>query len=118
LRNCLKYQLYLGDERKEFYEELKEKILNLGDNIEVRPRKHYIGFIANTNFVDIHLKKSKIKLWINLNKGELDDPKNIIRDVSNIGHWGNGDYEISIRPGFDLDYLMMLIRQSYNKHSS
>jgi predicted transport protein len=102
----------------ETYEELKERILNLGDNIEIRPRKHYIGFIANTNFVDIHPQKSQIKIWINLTKGELDDPKNLARDVSKIGHWGNGDYEIIIKPNSDLDYLMTLIKQSYKKHSS
>lgn len=102
----------------ETYEELKERILNLGDNIEIHPRKYYIGFIANTNFVDVHLKKSKIKIWINLNKGELNDPKGIARDVSNIGHWGNGDYEISIKPDFDLDYILTLIKQAYKKHSS
>ncbi len=35
-------------------------------------------------------------MWINLSKGELDDPKGITRDVSETGHWGNGDYEIQI----------------------
>lgn len=106
------------EEIVELYNDLKRRILELGDNIEIRPRKRYIGFIANTNFVDVHLKKSKIKLWINLKKGELDDPKKIARDVSEIGHWGNGDYEISLDPNTDLDYIMMLIKQSYQKHSS
>jgi len=102
----------------ETYEELKSRILNLGENIEIRPRKHYIGFIANTNFTDIHLKKSKLKIWINLTTGELDDPKRMARDVSKVGHWGNGDYEISLKPSADLDYLMILIKQSYKKHTS
>ena len=101
----------------ETYEELKNSILALGDNIEIRPRKDYIGFIANTNFVDIHPKKSKISLWINLKIGELDDPKKIARDMSNIGHHGNGDYEISLEPGENFDYIIPLIRQAYNKHS-
>ena len=56
--------------------------------------------------MDIHLQKSQIKVWINLTKGELEDPKNLARDVSKIGHWGNGDYEIIIKPNSDLDYLM------------
>lgn len=103
---------------KETYEELKSRILNLGENIELRPRKHYIGFITNTNFTDIHLKKSKLKIWINLAKGELADPKSMARDVSKIGHWGNGDYEISLKPTSDLDYLMTLITQSYERHTS
>ena len=99
------------------YEELKNRILNIGDNIEIRPRKDYIGFIANTNFVDIHPKKSKITIWINLKKGELDDPKKLARDMSTIGHHGNGDYEISFNPEDDIDYMMVLVKQSYKKHS-
>ena len=47
--------------------------------------------------------------------GELDDPKNITKDVSNQGHWGNGDYEIRLYPDTDLDYVMFLINQSYKK---
>ncbi|GIX40486.1 MAG: hypothetical protein KatS3mg129_0219 [Leptospiraceae bacterium] len=108
----------IQDDIKETYEKLKERILNIGDNIEIRPRKNYIGFIANTNFVDVHPQKSQIKIWINLVKGELQDPQNLARDVSKIGHWGNGDYEVIIKPDSDLDYLMTLIKQSYKKHSS
>jgi len=103
---------------KEVYSELKEKILDLGENIEIRPRKNYIGFITSTNFVDIHLQKSQIKLWINLSKGELEDTKKMTRDVSNVGHWGNGDYEITLKGGEDINYLIILIEQSYKKHSS
>jgi len=108
----------IPDYIKEIYEELKERILNMGNDIEIRPRKYYIGFIANTNFVDIHPQKSQIKMYINLTKGKLDDPKKMARDVSNIGHWGNGDYEIIIKPKSDLDYVMTLVKQSYKKHSS
>lgn len=52
----------MPDHIKEIYDDLKERILNFGDNIEIRPRKRYIGFIANTNFIDIHLMKSNLKL--------------------------------------------------------
>jgi len=105
------------DKLKEIYDELKERIMNLGENIEIRPRKNYVGFIANTNFVDVHLQQSQIKLWINLAKGELNDSQKIARDVSNVGHWGNGDYEIALKGGEDINYLMILIEQSYKKHS-
>jgi predicted transport protein len=102
----------------ETYAALKDRVLNLGENIQVRPRKHYVGFIANTNFTDIHLMKSKLKLWINLNAGELDDPQHMARDVSQIGHWGNGDYEVNLKLGTELDYLMTLIMQAYTKHTN
>jgi len=104
------------EEIREFYEDVKTRILNIGDGIEVRPKKYYIGFIAATNFVDVHVQKGQIKLWLNMNKGELDDPRKMARDVSNVGHWGNGQYEIPLKIGDDLDYLMTLIKQSHAKN--
>lgn len=100
---------------EELYEVLKNRILNFGEDITIKPRKHYIGFKKDSNFVDIHLQKSQIKLWLNLEYGSLEDPREIARDMSDIGHWGNGDYEIKIGPDDDLDYLMTLIKQSYKK---
>jgi predicted transport protein len=107
----------LPNETIELYEALKERVLSLGDNIEVRPRKLYIGFVAGTNFVDVHPQRMQLKLWINLSKGELDDPQNVARDVSEVGHWGNGDYQVLVESSETLDYLMTLIKQSYTKHS-
>lgn len=107
----------LPSEIVELYQELKDRVHGLGENIEVRPRKKYVGFVASSNFVDVHPQKSQLKLWINMMKGELDDPKKVARDVSSIGHWGNGDYEVIVKSADDLYYLMSLIKQSYAKHS-
>lgn len=106
-----------SDDFKELYDELKERIYNLGDTVEIKPYKIYIAFKSNSNFADVHFQKNQIKIWLNLRKGTLDDPKEITRDVSNVGHYGNGDYEISVKPGDDLDYLMTLISQSYKINS-
>lgn len=103
----------ISDDVKELYEELKNRIYNIGENIEIKPAKLYIAFKSNTNFADIHLQKNQIKIWLNLRQGTLEDPRNVTRDVSNVGHWGNGDYELLLRVDDDLEYLMTLIRQSY-----
>jgi predicted transport protein len=58
-----------------------------------------------------------VKIFVNLPLGVLDDPKKLARDVSKIGHWGNGDYEISIDSNTDIDYLMFIIKQSIQYHS-
>ncbi|MGI6465045.1 MAG: DUF5655 domain-containing protein [Methanobacterium sp.] len=106
-----------SDDVRELYDELKERIYNLGDTVEIKPYKIYIAFKSNTNFADIGIQKNQIKIWLNLRNGTLDDPKEITRDVSNVGHYGNGDYEISVKPSDDLDYLMTLISQSYKINS-
>jgi predicted transport protein len=103
------------EEIKELYEKMKSAILNL-DNLEVKPKKFYIAFASSNNVVDIHIQKNGLKIWINLRKGELEDPKEITRDVSAVGHWGNGDYEIQIKTDEDLEYIMSLVKQSIKKN--
>jgi len=60
------------------------------------------------------VQKNQIKIWLNIDKGKLSDSKEIVRDVSKIGHHGNGDYEITINSDSDIEYVVSLIRQSYN----
>lgn len=97
----------------ELYEMLKNKILTNYDDINVKIRKYYIAFISKTNFVDIRISKKDIKIWLNLPKGKLNDPQNIARDVSAIGHWGNGDYELILKNDDNIEYIMYLIKQAY-----
>ena len=97
----------------ELFETYKNAILNLADDIGIRPKKMEIGFTHNDRiFTDVTVWKSKLKLWINLKHGQLDDPKGIARDVSNIGHWGNGDYEVQVKDDALLEYVMSLIKQA------
>jgi predicted transport protein len=101
------------DETNELYNKLKSYILNIADDIQVRPTKLYIGFISTSNFCDVAIQRRSIKIWINLNFGELDDHKKLARDVSGIGHHGNGDYEIQISDDQDLEYIVSLIKSGY-----
>ena len=107
---------HCSEEIKSLYDELKSQILSIDENIEVIPKKKYIAFKADRNFVDILPQKSKIKFWLNLSKGQLKDIDSIARDVSNVGHWGNGDYEVSFSNSEELPVLLSLIKQSYEKN--
>lgn len=104
-----------SEEIQELYEKIKNAVLDL-DGLELKPKKLYIAFVASTNIIDVNIQRNQIKIWINMLKGELDDPKKICRDVSSIGHWGNGDYEIAIKTDEDLEYIMSLVKQSLRKN--
>lgn len=101
-----------SDEIIELYETYRNAITNLTDDIEIEPKKLYIAFKKNKNIADIVILKKGLKLFINLSKGNLNDPKKLMRDVSNTGHWGNGDYELIVKNTDDLEYLMSLIKQA------
>ncbi|MCH5148395.1 MAG: hypothetical protein J1G05_03400 [Clostridiales bacterium] len=101
---------------RELYSDLKDKIMEFGD-LNIEPKKKYIAFKYNTdNICDVEFFKSLIKVFINIKSGIINDPLKKVRDVSNIGHHGNGDYSFDLISRDDLDYLVSLIKQSYNLH--
>lgn len=96
----------------ELYEKLKSRVLEWGD-INIEPKKFYIAFKGSKNIFDVVVQKTQLKIFINLRKGELRDTEGFMRDCSNVGHWGNGDYEVVITDDSKLEYLLSLIKQSW-----
>lgn len=103
--------LKVSDNIKNVYEEFKTRILEL-DDIDVEAKKLYIAFKGSRNIIDVEFNKNKIKIYINMKKGTLNDPLNITKDISSIGHWGNGDYCIIIDKKDDIDNIIPLVKQS------
>lgn len=102
---------------RELYEILKERLFNFGDNITLNPRKYFVGFKVDGNtFCDVVFLGKSLKIYLNLKSDELEDLRKISRDVSNVGHWGNGAYEIKLSTDENIDYIMSLIKQSYDKN--
>jgi predicted transport protein len=96
------------------YEKIKKFIVSLDDTIEIKCKKYEIGFVYNERvMIDIHLQKKSLKIWLNTKMGTLNKSNNLIRDVSEIGHWGNGDYEIHINNSDEIEYIYDIIKQLY-----
>lgn len=80
--------------------------------------EQYIAFKGTkTNICDLELFKSNIRVLINLNIGQIEDPFKIAKamkydDGSKIGHHGNGDYQVTMENEDNIDKLMFLIKQS------
>ena len=101
------------DETAELYERFKEAILNLTDDIEVKPLKFWVSFKKDGhNIASIEVQQRNLKLFINVKSGKLDDPKRLARDVATIGHFGSGDYEIKVADDRNLEYIMSLVKQA------
>lgn len=104
-------------ETRELYEQVKERLIALEDNITTQPKKQTIGFKVDNNiFCDLVLQGKGLKIYLNLKSGDLQDQKQIARDVSNVGHWGNGSYEIKLSDLEDIDYIISLLKQSLRKN--
>ena len=58
------------DQTSELYEKFKSAILNLTDDIEIKPLKLYIAFKKSKNITDIVILKHSLKISINLKTGQ------------------------------------------------
>lgn len=97
------------------YQKLHEAILQVEPKAKVEYKKLYIAYKLKTNFVDIVVQKSRLRLSINLDFDEVYDPSSICRDVTDLGRWGNGDVEIGFESLSMLDSVIEIIKQAIEK---
>ena len=102
---------------KELFELLRKKVVNIDSAVREEVLKLYIAYKADTNFVDVVPQKSKLRLALNMDIDEIYDPNNLCIDVKNKGRWGNGSVEVHLNCKDQLDDVMNLIKQSYEKNS-
>jgi predicted transport protein len=107
--------LATGGPVRELFDEFHDRCLALGRDVVMQPLKYYIAFKAATNFVDVIPQAKRLQLTINMEYAELDDPQGTAEDVTGLGLWGNGDIRVSLESVDQLDYVMTLVRQSYEK---
>lgn len=103
---------YKIEKINDIYDKLKEEILDLGD-IDIDVKKVYIAFKGRINIADVEFFKNHITVFVNVKKGNLEDPLNILSDISNIGHHGNGDYCLDLYKTDDIDKIIPFIKKSY-----
>jgi uncharacterized protein with ParB-like and HNH nuclease domain/predicted transport protein len=106
---------HLKGEMFELYQALKKRILNIDSSVKEEFKKLYIAFKSSTNFVDIIPQKVRLLLELNIDFQDIIDPKGLCRDVSGLGRWGNGDVEVIISKIDELDDVMELIQQAFDK---
>ena len=71
-------------------------------------------FKSSTNFVDIIPQASGLKMSLNIDITEIEDPQNKCVDVSNLGRWGNGDVDYKLEDKSQIEYALFLIEQAFD----
>ncbi|WP_299546686.1 DUF262 and DUF1524 domain-containing protein [uncultured Helicobacter sp.] len=106
---------HFSKDTREIFDILRKGILAFDENITENFTKQYIAYKLNTNFVDVVVLKSELKLYLNIDIFTLQDEKKIARDVTNVGTWGNGDVEIKLSSKSEIPYCLGLIRQALER---
>ena len=100
---------------RELARELAEFLLSLDPSMEEIPKKLYIAYKISQNIACMELKKERVLLWVKLDPKRVERPRRIARDVTNIGHYGTGDLELSVRTSDDLETVKPVLEQAYQR---
>ncbi len=104
-----------GSHSRELFDILSKEIKALDERITEKFNQEYISYMFDKNFVDIVPLKNGLKLYWNMPFNELQDEKNLARDMTNKGHLGNGDIEVKLETKEDIPYCLGLIKQALEK---
>lgn len=97
------------------FDAFRKEVLALDPVVTEEFLKLYVAYKAETNFVDVVPQASKLRLSLNIDFNDINDPRHLCKDVSNLGRWGNGDVEVGLTTIQELPYVIGLVRQAFEK---
>lgn len=86
-----------------------------GDDVQGKPTKLYFAYKKLRNFATVvpGVGKDELYLYLHLQPSTVDLDDRLMRDVTNIGHWGTGNLEITLKTEAELEQVKPLIQRAY-----
>lgn len=105
------------DELKNLYSDAESFMMGLGDDVAQKILLYYVAFRRIKNFacVDVKARDAKLVLYLKIEPNGENLINGFTRDVRDIGHYGTGDLEVTLKSHDDLERAKPLIRQSYEE---
>jgi len=99
----------------DLFEQVDEFVRSLGAGVSRRVRKQYVGYFrGKRSFCTIELQRQRAIVYLNLDPTKTK-PWNdhSMRDVREIGHFGMGDTEFSLRESSQLSEVKELVKRAF-----
>ena len=103
------------DSMRQLAVSINDFIAGLDPAIEVAPKKFYVAYKTSQNIVCMEVKQQRVILYLKLDPKSTRGPKGISRDVTDVGHYGTGDFEISIKGPADFETAKPFIQMAYDR---
>ncbi|PYF01123.1 putative transport protein [Rhodopseudomonas faecalis] len=99
----------------DLFEGVRQFLIGLGDDVQVKELKYYIAFKRLKNFtcVEISPLVRVVTLFLRLDPTTVELEEGFSRDVTKIGHAGTGNLELTLRSMNDFAKAQPLIRRAY-----
>lgn len=102
-------------ELRDIYDAVYQFLVGLGDDVQVKELKLYTAFKRLKNFVcmEIYPQARTVTLFLKIDPGTVEIEDGYTRDVRNVGHFGTGDLQVSLKSMSDFEKAQPLLRQAY-----
>ena len=107
--------LRTGNFTRQLFDKFRGEVCAIDYCVEEEYLKRYVAYKAETNFVDVVPQASGLRLSLNMKFHELNDPRGLAEDTTNVGRWGNGDVGLKFARLDELPYVMGLVRQAFER---
>ena len=94
---------------------VNDYIVSLDPSIQVAPKKMYIAYKIAQNLVCMVVQKKRVALYLKLDPTRHSGPPGLSKDVTDIGHFGTGDLEISLQTESEFELSKPFIKKAYNE---
>ena len=104
-------------ETKSVFDAAKDYLVRLGEDVRMKELKCYIAFKRIKNFacVEVHPKARIVTAYLKIDPQSIDIEPGFTRDVRQIGHFGTGELEVSMRSLSDLTRAQPLMQIAYER---
>lgn len=103
----------LSEEIHGLFETIRDFITALDGSIEEAPKQRYIAYKTSQNFACLQVSKNKVIMYLKLDPNQVHPMPRQGRDVREIGHFGTGDFELTIKSLADFEETKHLIIEAY-----
>lgn len=109
------YLAQIDPSHRDRYESLKAFLESLGDDVELKVLKNYAAFKRIKNFacVEVHPATKSTLVYVKSPDPKSNELIGFARDVTNIGHFGTGNLELTVRTLEDVEKAKPFILKSY-----
>jgi predicted transport protein len=100
-------------EIRDLYAQVTSVLTSLGDDVQEKRLKLYTAFRRLKNFACVIAYPNRLLVTLKLDPASVELEEGFSRDVSQVGHWGTGDVELTLREQADLARARPLLERSY-----
>jgi predicted transport protein len=100
---------------RDLYGAVNDFLSSLGDDVQVKELTFYIAYKRIKNFACLQVspRENKVFAYLKIDPATVPLEPNFTRDVRNIGHFGTGDLEVSMRNVEDFARAQPLFQHAY-----